>query len=499
MKRTLASILSLLMLLPTLAACSDEPADTSETEAYVAESTTTADTTPAETDRSQIKDNLPDNLDFEGRIFRIVQRDDGADLTIEVDCEQTGDVIDEAIFARNLAVKERLNVEIETIKKTNTIHDANMVNDAIRTSVTAGSDDYDMAYNHMYGTMPLGLEGMFINVYDIPHIDFDQPWWSKSFLDEATLYGNCFAAAGDMSLTLIQSMYLIFVNKTLYGDYFDGDVYDIVWDGKWTLDKMAEMGRTVYKDVNGDSRYDVGDVYGYSTTAIRLLDALLFGSDIDLTARDNDNLPYFTIEGNERLFSFIDKASNILKDETLTWHVADSAQGEVDMLKKFTEGTILFIPYTAMGASTLRDMEDDFGVVPTPKFDEAQEDYSCCAHDGFSAVFVLTTCPDIEAAGAFMEAMCSESYRYVTPTYYETALKVKYSRDDATSQMLDMIRDRIEFSFAMIYGSGLNNAGTQFRNLIKGESDAVASTLASNMVTCEAKLADLLTKYSEME
>nr|MBQ4318841.1 hypothetical protein [Clostridia bacterium] len=226
MKRITAFLTALLLLLPIAAGCASETSAETETPADSDTSVQTEAAVSAETERSQIKDGLPDDLDFEGRTIRIVHRDDGADLSIEVDCEQTGDVIDEVIFARNLAVKERLNVDIATIPKTDTIHDPNNVNDAVRVSVTAGSDDYDMAFNHMYGTMPRGLEGMFVDVYYLPHIDFDRPWWSKSFLDEAPLYGNCFAAAGDMSLTLIQSMYMIFVNKTLYADSFDDNIYD---------------------------------------------------------------------------------------------------------------------------------------------------------------------------------------------------------------------------------------------------------------------------------
>ena len=98
-----------------------------------------------------------------------------------------------------------------------------------------------------------------------------------------------------------------------------------------------------------------------------------------------------------------------------------------------------------------------------------------------------------------MEALCSESYRYVTPAYYETALKVKYTRDDETSRMLDMIRDSVKFDFAYIYNASLNTPMTQFRQLVMKKVDAAASTLASNMKSCNKMLAELLEKYDAME
>ena len=276
-------------------------------------------------------------------------------------------------------------------------------------------------------------------------------------------------------------------------------LYDIVWDGNWTIDKMMSLGRDVYTDVNGDAKYDVGDIYGYSTTNIRLIDALLVGANVPLSDRDADGTPKFIIGEDEGTFDFIEKVSSLLNDKQLTWRVQDNANGEIDMLNKFAEGTLLFIPFTPMGASRLREMKDDFGVLPMPKLDDAQEEYTTSAHNGFSSVTIPGTCAYPDQVAAVMEALCSESYRYVTPAYYETALKVKYSRDDETSQMLDMIRDSVKFDFAYIYNASLGTPMTQFRDLVMKKPDAAASTLASNMKACNKKLEELLDMYNEME
>ena len=497
-KRISAFILALLMLTPALASCSDN-GNTSETTA--AETTAAGETTAeavGETERSQIKDNLPE-LNFDGQDIRIIYRDDGADLSVEVVSEETGDIVNDAVYNRQMTVEERLNIKMKAIPMTDTIHSPNQVRDAVRKSVTAGSDDYDIALNHMSGTTPLALENMFVDLNSLDYLDFSQPWWAGDFMEQATINGHCYYAAGDMALTLIQSMYLIYYNKDLYANYFDDKLYDTVWDGKWTIDKMMELGRTVYTDSNGDSQYDVGDVYGYSTTSIRLIDALLVGANVPLSERDSDGTPRLIVGEDERTFDFITKVAGLLTDKQLTWRVQDNADGEVDMLKKFSEGTLLFIPFTPMGASQLRQMENDFGVLPMPKLDDTQDEYTTSAHNGFSSITIVNTCKYADKAAAVIEALCAESYRFVTPAYYETALKVKYSRDDETSKMLDMIRESVKFNFAYIFNASLGEPMTQFRKLVMAGADTVASTLASNMTACNVKLDDMLAKYDAME
>ena len=503
MKKTLSLLLALLMLLPLIASCGAETkpgADTAAANDAGNVQTAAADTEPTETDRSQYKDSLPDNLDFDGYKLRFLHRNKMEELAIEVIAPETsGDIVNDAIYERGLSIEERLNVSLTSIPASDDIHSGAAIVSLVRKSVLAGSDEYDAAFNHMSQNTPLAGEGLLLNVLDLDYLDFDQPWWAPNFMEQATLFDKCYFLVGDASLTLIQSMYLIYYNKELYGNFFTDNLYDTVFDGGWTLDKLSEIGHTVYTDVNGDGATDVGDIYGYSTTAIRLIDALLVGADIQITARDSDNVPYFVVEDSERTYTFIEKIAALLADKTLTWRVQDSADGETDMLVSFSEGTRLFIPFTPMGASQLRSMKDDFGVLPMPKLNEAQAEYTTSAHNGFSSIILPITCGNPAATAAALEAMGAESYRTVIPAYYETALKVKYSRDDETSRVLDGIRDSVKFDFAYIYNASLNTPMTQFRSLVQSDAEKAASTLASNMNNCNAKLEILLTTYKGLQ
>lgn len=501
MKKVLSLLIVFLMISSVLVSCANETdtGDLSDTNKDGEDITETI-VEVTETDRSQTKDSLPETLDFGGESVKILARDDGFRLSLDIFApEDTGDVVETAIYKRNLAIEERLNVKLEPIFLEQDIHGGDKLITAIRKSVQAGSDEYDIVANHMSHSTTAIVENMYVNLLDLDYLDFEQPWWAKNFMDEITINGQCYMMAGEASITMIQSMYLLFYNKDIYKNYFADDINDIVLDGKWTLDKLTEFSKATYLDLNGDGLNDEGDQYGYSTTTIRLIDALLGGSNIPLSVMGSDGYPEFAIEENPRVYEFVEKAHTLVKDKTITWEVERSATGETHMLNKFASGSVLFIPYTPMGADHLREMSDDFGVIPIPKLNDDQEKYTTYVHNGFSAFAIVQTSQNPNMAAAVCEAMGAENYRNVTTAYYEVALKVKYSRDDISSQMLDMIRDSIRFDFAYINDGTLNEPMGQFRQFVIDGPGNTASAIAKNMPNCQTKLESLLEKYMAME
>jgi len=146
----------------------------------------------------------------------------------------------------------------------------------------------------------------------------------------------------------------------------------------------------------------------------------------------------------------------------------------------FKNNQFLLMPERFYAAVELRDMQADYGIIPYPKYDEAQDKYYSRIWDAMSLMCVPVNCEKTEAVGAFMEAMASESYRTVTPAYYEIALKGKYARDDVSSQMLDMVRDGAYLSFASIYNGSLGNPWDCMRDLMSKKSKNFASWYEKN-------------------
>ena len=104
-----------------------------------------------------------------------------------------------------------------------------------------------------------------------------------------------------------------------------------------------------------------------------------------------------------------------------------------------------------------------------------------------------------ELVGAVTEALAAESYRKVTPTYYEISLKIKYSRDDETSQTLDIIRNGAIFDFGFVYSKSLNNLLLVFRDLPNNKSSDFVSYYASHESSYQQGLDDLIAAYKNLD
>lgn len=107
----------------------------------------------------------------------------------------------------------------------------------------------------------------------------------------------------------------------------------------------------------------------------------------------------------------------------------------------------------------------------------------CCAH------------PD--ETGAVLEAMSAETWKTLTPTYYETALKVKYVRDELSAQIIDIIHDSIATEFAFVYYASLSNAGMIYRTLVTNNSNDFMSEWAKMQKSAEKSLEKLNAAYLE--
>ncbi len=99
----------------------------------------------------------------------------------------------------------------------------------------------------------------------------------------------------------------------------------------------------------------------------------------------------------------------------------------------------------------LRNFEDDYGIIPYPKYDENQPEYKTMADGYHSVLAVPKTVKDTEFVGTIVEALSAETWKTVTPTLYEIALKTRYLRDSESKEVLDLIIDGRTFDFGFIY------------------------------------------------
>ena len=238
--RKIISVLLCAANLLALAACGEAEPDAVNNE-------TTAAQTDEPTTEAVREDSLPE-LDYNGETVTIYA---ASDLPItEFDAEQTGDIVDDAVYKRNVTVEERLNVQLEYIMTPGLWANENEYKSAVRNSVNSGDAAYDIVAGYGVFISQLAAEQLFSDLTATQYLDFDKPWWSDSLLSDLAVGGRLYFASGDISTNLIGSAFAVLFNKQLAEDYSLGNLYQLVDDGSWTLDKLFSLTKDTYTDLN---------------------------------------------------------------------------------------------------------------------------------------------------------------------------------------------------------------------------------------------------------
>lgn len=394
-------------------------------------------------ERHQIKEDLPE-ADYGGYNFRMFLRDDAivnwlGDMYVET---MTGEVVDDAVYTRNRTVGEKFNVTFSY-----TLSDMSDSNGGVSaaTTILAGDDAYDIVVPHArlmftnYAKQHLLLDWNT----DLLYVDLDKPWWDQDAKENLAIYDKLYAMIGDISWQSLAATNCMLFNMRLFDNYSLDYPYQTVLNGDWTFDKFEEIAKTTASDLNGDGIISQEtDQFGYVTYQWIGPIQVLYTSGGRIMQKDSDGNPTLTIN-TERNINVYERYFNLLDND------ASFCQGNVnDSIfidrEIFREGRSAFIDMNLKIVIEMRDMQDDYGIIPWPKFDDTVDKYYTNVDAGTNIIGVPVTNTDPERTSVILEALCAEGYREVIPAYYEVALQGKYSRDDVSAQMLDIIRsDRV--------------------------------------------------------
>ena len=484
----------LLAALLTCGSCMTGCGDATEETAPAVESPEAA--VPEETEpEDPWLDDLPDTMDLNGRTMRfLVRTEDFAANEIAVD-EMTGEIINDAVFTRNSNVFERLNVNIEQELIRGGADDG--AAKQITNVVTAGSDDYDLFCSNAYTTALLAVNGILTELTQLEYLDLSKDYWSQGFNETASIGGKQFFCTGPMALGFYRYLMVGLFNKSMFDRFGVAYPYDTVLEGGWTLEAQNTLAQIFYTDTNGDGVRDADDTYGFYTRASNdtsINDGYWGSLNLRTISKDADG--YYVCDINQENFvNGLDKLLVLMKGS------GSYSEGENDTAihKKFSEGTVAMCNARLhmVEDDKLRNMEEDYGVLPLPKADEAQENYYSLAQDQFLIYGIpLSVNPaGLEDIGMFLEAFASESYNVVRPAYYETALTAKYMNDAESAAMLDLVAENMYIDPAILYLSYFNlNVGT-LRNILKAGENTIASTIASNQKAMNKMVDRLNTSY----
>lgn len=491
----LVSLFLIFAFMAVIASCSDKPAGTDD------EIDTLATEADAETEEP--RDTRFDGVNFEGRDFRVYTSADATDATnanemIEGTGQLNGDIVNDAVFNRNLAVKELLNINYVFTQSNLTYSNAEA---EIRKMVMAASDDYDVMINDVRSFAALTDENMFINIANAENFDYSKKYWYGAAMEDLQIIpGMMYIMAGDYFMDVIASCHSLFYNKNLIDSYYDDPdyIYEMVLAGKWTYENMTLIIENTYNDLNGDGKANEGDQFGLSVHGTWGAAIPFIGSSGIKFIDRSSGLPVFAFN-NERTVKYIEALNKVFWNVGTLTSIKDNADMAMGLRNLFGSELSVIIGYNRLGdLKKMRDITNfEIGVIPYPKLLEP-ENYTTSIHDTTEMGVIPITSLDFGFVTTVLEVLNRETSVMLMPHYYETALKVKYITDSLSATMIDIIHDNFGSTFPLAYDNSLNGIMMVcLSDLLAAKSTDFASAYAKREPTALINLEKMITAIQE--
>ncbi|MCL2816511.1 MAG: extracellular solute-binding protein, partial [Oscillospiraceae bacterium] len=474
----------LILLLFIVSACGGSALDSDKISGTTNDIDTLPEATESVTEARKIAvPDLPD-IKFDGyeikMLARGVESSEVWQVFWNIDTEEeTGESLNDALYARNRRIEDKYDITITGIS-------SNTDPSKIASTILSGANEYDVVIPAMYQFGSLITRNLLTDLKEVPYLDLEKPWWDNNLSRDLSLSNKLYGTMGDICISTMNAARIIMFNKQMLADYSLENPYNLVRSGKWTLDKFNDMCRQVTQDINGDGKMDDQDLYGFLVQKTATVN-LFFAAGENMTKKDDNDIPYISVANNERAVSVFTKMLDILNSKDSVYVGEDGTVRTI-----FESGRGLFYAEVLFTVGAMRGVDINFGVLPTPKYDENQENYYHFADAWcMSLLGIPMTNENLERTGIILEALAAESANTIVPAYYDLNLIGKFFRDEESIEMLDLIINTRVVSMDEMFEWGMH---AKIRGLLDKLSYDIASTVESSYNSVQKKIDGTLAK-----
>jgi len=400
----------------------------------------------------QLRPDLPE-VDYSGDPFTFLVKEwdtNGYWGAYDIYAEnENGEAINDAVYKRNRTIESKLNINIEEVRNSN-------IGDLTKRSVLADDPAYDCVMPSFANAASMASDGFLLSFNRLPYVNLNNPWWDQN-AQNLSIGGRLFFTAGDLGVMDKDSMFIVMFNKTVAQNSGIENLYSLVRENKWTIDKFHSIIKDVSMDIDGDGIMSFDDLAGLASSDFAI-NVLYYNTGETVTRKDPDDFPYLTMK-SERGALAAEKAFEIITDKSATI-LANEMKGIANpwtdgINKMFQEDRALFLLAQITFIHRTRTMESDFGILPSPKLDETQDRYYSSINPVASAcIAVPVTVRDRDKTSVILEAMTAESRYTLIPAYYDITITNKMIRDEESAEMLDIILSSRVFDLGFIFDWG---------------------------------------------
>ena len=504
LRRVLALLLALMMVVSAFAmtACADETPDNNGDDP--AGTPDDGDEKEPEEERLPI-DYLPEKK-YDGVTINILEWTVNDNLPgdaenwvpweeIDVDARD-GDIIGEAIYDRNGQVEEKYGVTIT--KEYASINGSPSYDACIKNNHNGGEDLYQMVTLRTTNIYNYCMEGYMSNLFEMENLHTEMPWWSQDSVRSYTMGDALFFAAPEMLLRDKGATALMFYNHTVAANAQIDDLYQVAGDGDWTLEYMIELGEEVAADMDGDDKISSAeDMYGLHGGNRDIPYYLYAGAGMKFAVINDDGYLEMTFD-DDSILLWQEIFDDVMYSEYYYTYNVDK-ELIPENFSVFESDKALFSMGMVKSVVGLRDMESTYGVLPCPKYEEDQENYSSLVwmhHD--SVLGIPASVTDVEATTVVLEYMSYLSYYEVYSDFYDTIILGRSARDEQSKEMLEVVFSTRVFDPGQYWLSAQIHSGPGFLTIYESNKTNIASLWAGLESIAETTIEEFNQKVDEI-
>ncbi len=347
----------------------------------------------------------------------------------------TSEVMSEAIHTRNTLFAERCDLTYAVIDR-----DSEALQALVRNEALASTGEFQFIDTAMGTTASMATSNLLYNLKNM-NMNLSGPWWDTGTAN-FVLNGGVYFMTGSLNFDDDHFTFMLVFNKNMQKTYANTvpNPYETVRNGDWTLDYFHSVTSGISMD-NGDGKWDGQDTYGFATLG-EMANAFFIGADLRFVLNDDTvEEPILYLDNQSRM----DKTLHVIDVSRKLFHEGNTTlleNTENDGYNAFIENRALFYGHVSGLLSLMNaEMEGDYGVLPLPKYDKAQELHHSYILNVASSFSVIKSVPDADAhtLGKLLEVYAILSHQYVRPVYYDTIVTSRNIRDSDSAEMLDML------------------------------------------------------------
>ena len=486
--KLLALLLCLLMIVPCLAACgggeenkgteatsSGEGTGTgagSEGTGTGTESATETETVTDYKGEVAVEEGLDKYTDLDGYTYKAYVRGpetpNGAFACEDfwVDGIST-DPLAYAVYTRNSDIESAYNCKIKQVLSKQASQYDEMKNFYLN------SDNYELSIVQAMDAAACATSCLLQDVYSLDNIKLENTTYDKNSVEQFTMGGKLYYFSGDMNISPLDCASVTIFNTDLHEDYdFDALIndgaasynapYEMVADGQWTVENMMKMAAVVNKDTDNSTGVldaTMGDYVGYFQYS---MSAQYYwfscGARLsNLTDLEDGGYPEITFNDDKGAATFNLLYENLnTQVENPTMPIGGSGVRKSNYATGYTLFTDILLWDVRLHYYTAGYK---YGILPTPKFDEAQERY-------FDVVWypagtahlwsIPAMCANKDYASFVLNALAVYSARpdNTMDAYYTKTLELSVAQDAGSRATLKIVRDNVTYDICILYDWG---------------------------------------------